>query len=543
MDVNKAVYGEGVEILGYEGKNDYYKLFVVDDTKNEKKDEGTFNALAFASKIKPNELPDLSVCYVNVDNACPWTNYNVYEKRTNSISEQVTNNRNVSLYPSRQNTATTAGAGQGTIDLRDSIGRYVPSGSEIRHFNQACWINSFQKESTNQNTGYLNIFPASPGITPIVKFGGRAIVLQIRVYAGSSQTTTGSVYSLDTFCAAQYSTRPYITKITVEPQYKTQNSYLPLKGKYSDTCAAFIPIVDDHEFVISTSGDSSSINLSTWDLYAPTDEQIIFGFRQSSVSSGTSTNGYSILIDTASELYASSSSRYCSTHWSHIAGESIDSFKEYVMRSVAYFGLFFVTGSTIPSSYLDDNMYCGIIDEDGVTHGEYSNGEANAERLQFTAKNMQHDTNVTPWPQPKPSEDDPNAYIDTMPGHGSLSLASFTRLYAMDGLNIADLRVYLSKLPDMGDTLEDQQEYLARHYLNSNPLDNIVALRWFPFDVGSYVMINAPTTGIVKISNAEAKIEVGSLTISASGTTSAAPTTLTTLYLGSFTPLKAFNSF
>lgn len=225
---------------------------------------------------------------------------------------------------------------------------------------------------------------------------------------------------------------------------------------------------------------------------------------------------------------------------------SLDDFREYVLRSIAYFGCYF-SDCYRPNGTKEWNSsdcFIGTIDDNGITHGDYTNGTDNDNQPQKTWGNdWSNKTPFDPTKPPKPKAD-PNRYIDTMQGKNAASLTAFTKLYAVDGFNMLNLRLYLAHIPTEGNTLEEHQDYLYKHFLNSNPIDNIVSLKVYPFSILQYVFGNVYTTETIRISNALAEYALSdTATIRAMGNRGDGAFSQITLFLGSFTLYTAYGDF
>lgn len=245
----------------------------------------------------------------------------------------------------------------------------------------------------------------------------------------------------------------------------------------------------------------------------------------------------------------------------HLQSQSdADKLKEYAFEMCAYLGVFFsdrVVTATVDTTlsveeqwqqaFTDDRIYCGIIDDNGLTHGFYTHGAGNKNTRAYANTNAQIDNPYKPSPfnptPPKP-DTDPNRYIDTMQGKNTASLTAFTKLYAVDGFNMLNLRLYLAHIPTEGNTLEEHQDYLYKHFLNSNPIDNIVSLKVYPFSILQYVFGNVYTTETIRISNALAEYALSdTTTIRAIGNRGDGAFSQITLFLGSFTLYTAYGDF
>lgn len=238
----------------------------------------------------------------------------------------------------------------------------------------------------------------------------------------------------------------------------------------------------------------------------------------------------------------------------------LDALVEYAHEMCAYLGMFFadkaitVTIDTTlteeeqwTQAFEDDRIYCGIIDDNGLTHGFYTHGAGNKNTRAYANTNAQIDNPYKPTPfdptPPKPDAD-PNRYIDTMQGKNAASFTAFTKLYAVDGFNMLNLRLYLAHIPTEGNTLDEHQDYLYKHFLNSNPIDNIVSLKVYPFSILQYVFGNVYTTETIRISNALAEYALSdTATIRAIGNRGDGAFSQITLFLGSFTLYTAYGDF
>lgn len=237
----------------------------------------------------------------------------------------------------------------------------------------------------------------------------------------------------------------------------------------------------------------------------------------------------------------------------------LDALVEYAHEMCAYLGMFFVdqpitvtVDTTLTEeeqwtqAFEDDRIYCGIIDDNGLTHGFYTHGAGNKNTRAYANTNAQIDNPYKPTPfdptPPKPDHD-PNNYINGMPGTNQLSIASFTRLYAMTPNDLTYLRAYLKYIPTQYTDFDAYRDFLGQKFLNSNPIDNMVSLRWYPFDVVDNVMVFVPITQPIQISNATAQWTDSGSTYTVQGTTSLYPVYYFTLYLGSFTPQTAYGNF
>lgn len=77
-----------------------------------------------------------------------------------------------------------------------------------------------------------------------------------------------------------------------------------------------------------------------------------------------------------------------------------NAFREYVRKMLAYFGMFFSDGfvNDVPENenMTTTGIFLGTVDENGITHGFYTEGENNPDNLNYTWENPEEDTPYNP---------------------------------------------------------------------------------------------------------------------------------------------------
>ena len=181
---------------------------------------------------------------------------------------------------------------------------------------------------------------------------------------------------------------------------------------------------------------------------------------------------YRVVVDDDPSHYVSNADyvRYCRQYSQALIDD--------IRTQCAFLGVFFL-GDYISSlndmTLTHPSVYCGIIDDGGLTHGEYSHGEDNANQKQFDWS----DTSESEYDPTNPPRVDPNAYTGEM-GSGTLDYASPTAMYNIKGTDFINL---VNKLWDAmllvpaGDPIGD---YCLDTFLTTNPIDSIVSLKFFP---------------------------------------------------------------
>ena len=150
-----------------------------------------------------------------------------------------------------------------------------------------------------------------------------------------------------------------------------------------------------------------------------------------------------------------------------------------IMQMAACFAMAFTPTSKNTFTLTDDDYYIPIIRDDGISYGEYTHGADNA-------------TNATAQISDIRSIDydpaaniDPNTYSNTTSFNTISGGANATEKYV---LNDSNVRMLLDDLWTISHTIAgvdyDKYDYkITDNFLVTNPLDCIVSLKRFPFDI------------------------------------------------------------
>jgi hypothetical protein len=162
-----------------------------------------------------------------------------------------------------------------------------------------------------------------------------------------------------------------------------------------------------------------------------------------------------------------------------------DDFKEYLLRQAACFGAFVrisndsgLSTTTIPLD--NDDIICGIL-VNGVGHGDYSRGAANRDN-DIWEWETNRDSDFDPYNPP-----DPTPY-DTTTVFGNNSLYNtFIQYYACSPDGLKTLCNYIYNYINAIDTeTDDITKSIVKTFYTNNPLDVIVSLKRFPFNITQY---------------------------------------------------------
>lgn len=153
------------------------------------------------------------------------------------------------------------------------------------------------------------------------------------------------------------------------------------------------------------------------------------------------------------------------------------------MQIAALFGCYFTPTNKyeFDIDMLDNDLYLPILDDNGVAHGQYTRGAANATNTLYS-KNSIRDIDYDPDAPPTPV--DPNTYNNTTVFNVIGAGASMNKRYLLDAANVAKLSTDLFDICDDMSTGSDYSFFDSKvkaNMLTQSPIDSIVSLIRYPF--------------------------------------------------------------
>lgn len=155
--------------------------------------------------------------------------------------------------------------------------------------------------------------------------------------------------------------------------------------------------------------------------------------------------------------------------------QNVSEFKEMCLRAAAQYGLYFTdnANTAFNGEFTDENMYIGVLDSNGITHGEYLKGERTTESAQANWDSIRES------PYDYKTADNTN-YVNNTLFFPQMSTGAFTRSYVLSKAQVDELaqEAYnaVAQAP-VGDNIEN---YNQRYFLTSNVIDCIISLKKFP---------------------------------------------------------------
>ena len=154
---------------------------------------------------------------------------------------------------------------------------------------------------------------------------------------------------------------------------------------------------------------------------------------------------------------------------------------EKILQMAACFGIPFSPTSkeTFAAEFTDNDLYLPVIDEDGIAHGEYTRGLRNVSNSLYDMDGIR-DIDYDPS-----KNVDPNTYSNVTGFNTVTTNAALTKRYVLDAANVEkladDLWTICSELSSSD--FEHFEGKLKDEFLTQNPIDCIISLQRFPFQI------------------------------------------------------------
>lgn len=166
---------------------------------------------------------------------------------------------------------------------------------------------------------------------------------------------------------------------------------------------------------------------------------------------------------------------------------------EAIRKAAAAYGLFFTekdpSGSsfrTNPSRWTHADMFCGVLDSQGIGHGEYTRGTDNRDNPVYS---MGTSENSGYNPGGGGGGTDPNTYSN-ITGFNTLETnANLLKCYVLDKTNVEILGDDLWTICDSlsAQDYENFDGKIKDEFLTTNPIDSIISLIRYPFDIPHFL--------------------------------------------------------
>ena len=178
--------------------------------------------------------------------------------------------------------------------------------------------------------------------------------------------------------------------------------------------------------------------------------------------------------------------------------EYFDGVEEEILKTVACFGLYFTPSATVATNgkLTNNDMYIGLLDENGVGHGEYLRGADTANAPQNEYQDMS-EAGYDYANMDKTKYKDDTLFYDSQLANG------FTRFWVLNSSQVSSLLAELYNIMSEVDPDEPIERYSQTVFLTNNPIDCVVSLKKFPLQnvpsiIGpAYIQLGSKTTSIL----------------------------------------------
>lgn len=446
MAVNENVYG---------AKNSWYDAFFQQSQLTNKnkipyfdENKSTLIDGVNAGKLSFSEPIDKSISYCGLGTECALSHI----AYTNFV------NGNVEITDIQDRTVTNFGF----FEKSDTT-QYISNASAF-YYDNINWIKWTADYHTLLNYQRL--------LSPLTLVNPHNLVLAINVTAYDSNISDSITTSLYNYIHYNTSTHPNICRVTIQPFYgdislMTQRDIYGGRGSVEYGIPFQLGILDEYRI------HSKNVNFYSYGI----DGFPVFGNVQNLPYTYNSTNVFGMVLHT--ENSRSHIKIVPSTNdISYVYTEYYPEFEQDILKTVACFGLYFspIVSIARSGSLTDNDMYIGILDSDGIGHGEYLRGSntVNAPQNNYT------DMSNSGYDYKK--HDDNTKYQNDTQFNLNLSLGAFTKFYQLTERQVNELCTALYRIVNDQPQGTPIEEYNMKCFLTNNPIDCIISLKKFPLN-------------------------------------------------------------
>ena len=355
--------------------------------------------------------------------------------------------------------------------------------------------------------GVMASYPDQPSarVRPIVEFNTKGVYLAIMVRVWNTANGTVQDYPLNSLYSGDWSAYR-ILQAWAEPWvYNTSDSsYTRATASSSNTCSVCpADLFKWKEY----EGTTESVEYITYAPYFRQSRLPLYGWVHESVDTRyyrplsmyrplvrclynrdpAQSVGH-IFIETIPTIFNS----YDYTDW----GAAIEGYAainadnlEGLRKACAAYCLFFTekAGNTLSSNadrWISTDMFCGVMDENGVGHGEYTRGSGNLDNSVYGMGSSQN----SPYSPGGGGGDDPNTYSSQTYFNPVLGINSMTKRYVLDGAAVEQLGRDLWQISDdlanidPAETFKNYEDLIIDNFLTNDPISCIVGLNKYPIN-------------------------------------------------------------
>lgn len=329
-------------------------------------------------------------------------------------------------------------------------------------------------------TGSLTSDNINRYIEPLCSIKPTNQVLEIRVFAYSPTLDTTIDVDLDTYCSGSFIAYPQIQTVYVECQWGSSPERGANIPNYEYMNVKFcIGLLDSYKYIDDTNvynfalsaNDRSNIGILSglsnpvYNINAVSDNIPVF-YGDTSMYTVVTTSGTMVRV------------------YRDVSNENINDVKEYYLRQAACLGLYFSPKHSVAinGALTDPDMYVGILDNNGVGHGDYLKGADTVNAPQNNLTDM-YDVGYDPTKADSTHYTNDTQYYFQIPAKSAIKYYVLTESQLNNLLN----KLYSATVDDVqqGESIESHN---LRAFLTANGIDCITSLIKFPCEVPHAVL-------------------------------------------------------
>ncbi len=434
MKVNESIYGAPET---WDGNPTYNFLKMADFGENQ---NSLLNGVTLG-KLSPETPIDKSIAFSGIGKECPLSNVQILASSGNNAVFESSIERTVTNWC-----------------LYTTTSRYLIYGDPNRISDRNSDWKDVVTDSNNLNRQLI----------PITDFNIKNLVGCIYVHCFDSNKSSNFTTTLNDYLSNDVNTHPYISEVFLRLYGGDVNS---VRGR-----------------LYPSTSYSGGIGVSTLDSYPVDDDEL---YRYASYKGQNSFNYLPIYGTYVSSMYNDEKwfiygdselfdierdNRYL-TSYIHVT--NANEFKDLCLKGAAQYGIYFTDSSNVAQrgEFTDVNMYIGILDENGITHGEYLKGSETADAIQNEW------TSIRDSDYDYKNEIDPTNYVNDTRFYGQFYSNSFNKKWVINSNDVSNLSRELFSALNQVPEGESVQAYCQRVFLTNNPIDCIINLKKFPLSL------------------------------------------------------------
>lgn len=335
---------------------------------------------------------------------------------------------------------------------------------------QKAWQSSFDNDTWWSNN-------KNKLIEPYTSIHPKSVVFLIYVIAANASFTDLINVTLSEY-RNQYTSYPNISQVYIEPfmniDLATENS--PSRTQYgaggnatsNNRQGYCLGLLDEYEI--------PSRNFSMYS-YQLTWKRIVMGNLYGTDTYDTSTATAIVYVpENVGEHFKHQRVNIYDYYYIRTYIEYYDGIFDEILKTVACFGLFFTEKTNVAQYGLltNNDMYIGILDENGIGHGEYLRGADTVNAPQ----NAYSDMSQSGYDYTK--DVDKTKYKNDTEFYDSTLANGFTRFWVLDSNGVSQVLNEMYDIMNEVDPDEPIERYSQKVFLTNNPIDCIISLKKFP---------------------------------------------------------------